>query len=164
YSYQGELQQSRGSLEEVIRRNALTAEPQLLRYAGTDTQAIALAVLGRVLLFLGFPDQAFMRGEAAMKQAHPLAHAPPIAQGLALGAAQASALGNGTYLAQCIQELGALTREHGYPQWSALVPIFDGQLQLMRGDASAAVSRLRQGLDARRANGVTLFNSTFAIP
>jgi predicted ATPase len=123
-----------------------------------------LAVLGRVLLFLGYPDQAFMRCEAAMSQARQLAHAPTVAQCLAFGAAQASALGNGTHLALCVQELRALTQEHGYPQWSALVPIFDGQLQLMRGEARAAVTLLRQGLDARRATGVTLFNANFAIP
>ena len=164
YSYQGELPSSRASFEQVIGRNDLAAYPQLIRYAGTDPQAIALAVLGRVLLFLGYPDQASMRCEAAMRQARQLAHAPTIAQCLAFGAAQASALGDGTHLAACIQELRALTQQHGYPQWSALVPIFDGQLQLMRGNAKAAVSLLRQGLDARRATGVTLFNSNFAIP
>jgi predicted ATPase len=52
----------------------------------------------------------------------------------------------------------------GPGQWSALVPIFEGQMQLMRGEARAAVTLMRQGLDARRANGVTLFNANFAIP
>src|SRR6476469_9631848 len=37
-------------------------------------------------------------------------------------------------------------------------------MQLMRGEARAAVTLMRQGLDARRATGVTLFNATFAIP
>jgi predicted ATPase len=93
-----------------------------------------------------------------------LAHAPTVAQCLAFSAAQASTLGNETRLAHCVQELRALTQEHGYPQWSALVPIFEGQLQLMHGEARAAVTLMRQGLDARRANGVTLFNANFAIP
>jgi predicted ATPase len=34
----------------------------------------------------------------------------------------------------------------------------------MRGEVKAAVTLLRQGLAARRATGVTLFNSNFAIP
>jgi predicted ATPase len=164
HSYRGELQSARASLEEVIGRNDLAAHPQLLRYAGTDLQAIASAVIGRVLLFLGYPDQAFMRSEAAMTRARQLAHAPTVAQCLAFGAAQESALGNETRLAHCVQELRALTKEHGYPQWSALVPIFEGQLQLMRGEVRAAVTLLRRGLDARRATGVTLFNSNFSIP
>jgi len=164
YSYQGELKSSRASLEEVIGRNDLAAHPQVLRYAGTDPQAIALAVIARVLLFMGYPDQASLRNEAAMRQARQLAHAPTIAQCLAFGAAQASALGNETDLARRVEELRTLTREHGFPQWSALAPIFEGQLQLMRGEVKAAVTLLRQGLAARRATGVTLFNSNFAIP
>jgi class 3 adenylate cyclase/predicted ATPase/DNA-binding SARP family transcriptional activator len=164
YSYQGELPSSRASLEEVIGRNDLAAHPQLLRYAGTDPLAIALAVIARVLLFMGYPDQASLRNEAAMRQARQLAHAPTMAQCLAFGAAQASALGNEADLARRVEELRALTREHGFPQWSALAPIFEGQLALMRGEARAAVTLLRQGLAARRATGVTLFNSNFAIP
>jgi DNA-binding SARP family transcriptional activator/class 3 adenylate cyclase/predicted ATPase len=163
YSYRGELQSSRASLEEVIGRD-LVAHPQLLLYAGTDPQAIASAVIARVLLFMGYPDQALMRSEAALRQARQLAHAPTLAQCLAFGAAQAAALENETRLAGYVQELRALTREHGYPQWSALVPVFEGQLQLMRGEAKAAITLLRKGLDARRATGVTLFNSNFTIP
>jgi tetratricopeptide (TPR) repeat protein len=159
HSYQGELQSSRASLEEVIGRSDLAAYPQLIRYAGTDPQAIALAVLGRVLLFLGYPDQARTRSEAAIERARELAHAPTVAQCLAFGAAQASAVENWTRLTHCVQELRALTKEHGYPQWSALVPVFDGQLQLMRGEVGAAIALLRRGLEGRRATGVTLFNS-----
>jgi class 3 adenylate cyclase/DNA-binding SARP family transcriptional activator len=164
HSYRGELQKSRASLEEVVGRNDWAARPQLLQYTGTDPQSIALAVIARVLLFMGYPDQALMRGEAALRQARQLAHAPTIVQCLAFAAAQASALGNETDLACRVEELRVLTREHGFPQWSALAPIFEGQLQLMRGEARAAVTLIRQGLNARRATGVTLFNSNFAIP
>lgn len=164
YSYRGELQASCASLEQVIGRNDLAVQSQLLRYAGSDPQAIALAVLALVLLFMGYPDQAFRRSEAAMKQARQLAHAPTLAQCLAFAAAQASALGDEARLAHCVQELRTLTREHGFPQWSALAPIFEGQLHLMRGEAKTAIALLRQGLDARRATGVTLFNSNFSIP
>ena len=164
HSYRGELQSARASLEEVIRRNDLAARPQLLRYAGTDPQAIASAAIGQVLLFLGYPDQALMRAESAITQARQLAHAPTVAQCLAFGAARASTVGDEARLAHCVQELRALTQEHGYAQWSALVPTFEGQLRLMRGEVGAAVTLMRQGLDARRATGVTLLNATFAIP
>ena len=164
HAYRGELQSARASLEEVIGLYDLAAHPQLFRYAGTDPHAIALAAIGQVLLFLGYPDQALMRAEAAIRQARQLAHAPTVAQCLAFGAARASTLGDEARLAHCEQELRALTQEHGYAQWSALVPIFEGQLQLMRGEAKAAVTLIRQGLDARRATGVTLLNADFAIP
>jgi class 3 adenylate cyclase/DNA-binding SARP family transcriptional activator/predicted ATPase len=163
-AYRGELQSARASLEEVIGRCDLTTHSQLFRYAGTDPHAIALAATGQILLFLGYADQSLMRAEAAIKQSRRLAHAPTMAQCLAFGAARASTFGDEARLAYCVQELRALTQEHGYAQWSALVPIFEGQLQLMRGEARAAVALIRQGLDARRATGVTLFNATFAIP
>ncbi|QWG16540.1 AAA family ATPase [Bradyrhizobium sediminis] len=164
HAYRGELQSARASLEEVIGLYDLAAHRQLFRYSGTDPYAIALASIGQVLLFLGYPDQALMRAEAAIRQARQLAHAPTVAQCLAFGAARASTLGDEAQLAHCEQELRTLTEEHGYAQWSALVPIFGGQLQLMRGEAKAAVTLIRQGLDARRATGVTLFNADFAIP
>jgi predicted ATPase len=164
HAYRGELQSARASLEEVIGLYDLAAHPQLFRYAGTDPHAIALAAIGQVLLFLGYPDQALMHAEAAIRQARQLAHAPTVAQCLAFSAAQASTLGDEARLAHCEEELRALTQEHGYAQWSALVPIFEGQLQLMRGEARAAVTLMRQGLDARRATGVTLLNADFAIP
>jgi predicted ATPase len=163
-AYRGELLSARASLEEVIGRCDLTTHSQLFRYAGTDPQAVALAAIGQILLFLGYADQSLVRAEAAIRQSRRLAHAPTVAQCLAFGAARASTFGDETRLAYCVQELRALTQEHGYAQWSALVPIFEGQLQLMRGEASAAVTLMRQGLDARRATGVTLFNATFAIP
>ena len=62
-----------------------------------------------------------------------------------------------------VQELHPLTQEHGYPYWSAQVLIFEGELQLRRGLARAAVTLMRQGLDAYRATGATLLRAPFAI-
>jgi predicted ATPase len=54
-----------------------------------------------------------------------------------------------------------LIQEHGYPHWSAQVPIYEGQLQLGRGEARAAVTLMRHRLDAYRATGATLWNAYF---
>src|SRR5262249_53789686 len=120
------------------------------------------AYLGHVLLFLGYPDQALMRAEAATREARQLAHAPTVAYCLEFNARQASILGNEARLAQQVQEFRALIQEHRYPYWSAQVPIYEGQLQLMRGEARAAVTLMRQGLDAYRAIGATLWSAYFA--
>ena len=55
-----------------------------------------------------------------------------------------------------------MIQEHVYPHWSAQVPIYEGQLQLTRGEAKAAVTLMRQGLDAYRATGATLWSAYFA--
>jgi len=122
-----------------------------------------LAAIGHVLLLLGHPDQALLRAEAAIRQARKLAHAPSVAQCLAFNARQASILGDESRLAHWVQEFHAVTQEHEYPQWSAVVPIFEGQLQLTRGEAKAAVTLMRQDLDAYRATGATIYCAHFAI-
>ena len=155
----GELLSARTSLEEVNGLHDLASHAQLVQYAGPDPNVTGLAEIAHVLLFLGYPDQALARAEAAIRQARQLAHAPTVAQCLALNARQASILGDEARLAHWVQELHALTQEHGYPLWSALVPIFKGQLQLTRGEARAAVTLIRQGLDAFRATGATLLGA-----
>jgi tetratricopeptide (TPR) repeat protein len=161
--YRGELLSARAKLEEMIGLYDVAVHAQLFQYGGTDPIAAGLAHLGQVLLFLGYPDQALMRAEAAIRQARQLAHAPTVAQCLALNARQASILGDEVRLAQRVQELRALTEEHRYRHWSAQVPIYEGQLQLTRGEARAAVTLMRRGLDAYRATGATLWSAYFAI-
>jgi predicted ATPase len=72
-------------------------------------------------------------------------------------------LGDEARLAQSVKELRALTQEHDYPVWSAQVLFYEGQLQLTRGEGRAAVTLMRQGLDAYRATGATLAGAHFAI-
>jgi predicted ATPase len=104
-----------------------------------------------------------MRAEAAIRQARQLAHAPTVAHCLAYNARQASILGDEARLTHWVQELRAVAQEHGYPQWSAQGQIHEGQLQLRQGQARAAVTLMRQGLDAYRAAGATLLGAHFAI-
>jgi predicted ATPase len=160
--YRGELLSARASLEEMIRLYNLAVHAQLFQYGRADPNATGLLYLGHVLLLLGCPDQALMRAEAAIRQARQLAHAPTVAHCLVYNTRQASILGDEARLAHWVQELHAVTEEHGYAQWSALVPIFEGQLQLTRGEARAAVTLMRQGLDAYRAIGATLWSAYFA--
>ena len=82
---------------------------------------------------------------------------------LAFNARQASILRDETRLAHWVQELHTLTQEHGYPYWSAEVLIYEGQLQLTRGEAGAAVMLMRQGLEAYLATGSTILAAHFAI-
>jgi len=160
--FRGELLSARAKLEEGIGLYDLAVHAQLFQHGGADPNATGLVYLGQVLLLLGYPDQALMRAEAAIRQARQLAHTPTVAQCLASNVRQASILGDEARLARWVEELRALTQEHGYPQWSAYVFIYEGQLQLMRGEARAAVTLMRQGLDAYRATGATLWSAYFA--
>jgi predicted ATPase len=161
--YRGELLAARANLEEMIGLYDLAVHAQLFQYGRADPNATGLLYLGHVLLLLGCPDQALMRAEAAIRQAGQLAHAPTVAYCLAFSARQASILGDEARLAHWVQELRAVAQEHGYAQWSAQGLIYEGQLQLARGGARAAVTLMRQGLDAFRATGATLMVAYFAI-
>jgi predicted ATPase len=160
--WRGELLSARAKLEEGISLYDLAAHAQLFQHAGTDPNVVGLAAIGHVLLLLGYPDQALMRAEAAIRQARQLAHAPTVAHCLAYNVRQASILADEARLRHWVQDLRAVAQEHGYPYWSALVPIYEGQLQLTRGEARAAVALMRQGLDAHRATGATLWSAYFA--
>src|SRR5262249_37755771 len=106
--------------------------------------------------------QALVRAEQAISRARQRAHTPTMEQCLALSARTASILGDEARLAHWVQELRALTQEHGYPVFSAQVPVYEGELQLTRGEANAAVTLMRQGLHAYRATGATSWSSHFA--
>jgi predicted ATPase len=81
--YRGELLSARASLEEVIVLYDLAVDAQWFQYGGADPHVVGLAAIGQVLLFLGYPDQALMRAEAATRHARQLAHAPSVVQCLA---------------------------------------------------------------------------------
>jgi class 3 adenylate cyclase/predicted ATPase len=157
--HRGELLSARASLEEVIRLYDSPVHGQLFQHAGTDPNVVGLAYLGFVLSLLGYPDRALVRAEEAIRQARQSAHAPTTANCLAISARIASVLGDEARLAHWVQELRTVTEEHGYPLWSAHVPIYEGQLQLTRGAARAAVTLMR--LDAYRATGATLSRPHF---
>jgi predicted ATPase len=159
--FQGELLSARAKLEEALRYDS-TAHGQLVRQLGLDTNAIALAHLGFNLSLLGYPDQALVRAREAIRRARQRAHTATMEQCLALSARTASILGDVVRLAQWVEELRALTQEHGYPVFSAQVPVYEGELQLTRGDANAAVTLMRQGLHAYCATGATSWSSHFA--
>jgi predicted ATPase len=161
--YRGDLLSARASLEEVICRYDSAVHGHLFQQAGTDPNVVNLAYLGHVLSLLGYPDQALIRAEEAIRHSRQLAHAPTTADCLAQSARIASILGDEAHLAHWVQELLALAHEHGYPLWSAQVPLYEGQLQLRRGEARAAVTLMRHGLDAYRATGATLLSAQFAI-
>jgi predicted ATPase len=153
---------ARAKLEEALWLYDSAAHGQLFRQLGLDTNAIALAHLGFNLSLLGYPDQALVRAGEAISQARQRAHPATLEQCLALSARTASILGDEVRLAHWVQDLRALTLEHGYPVFSAQVPVYEGELQLTRGDASAAVTLMRQGLRAYCATGATSWSSHFA--
>ena len=156
YLHRGALLSARSKLEEATRLYDASEHRQLFQQVGTDPHLMALGFLALAKSWLGYPDQSLVRAAEAIRQAQQSAHAPTRAQCLAMGARLALILGDEARCAEWVQELSALTLEHGYPSWSAQVLMYEGQFRIWRGDARAAVTLVRQGLDIHRASGATL--------
>jgi predicted ATPase len=109
--------------------------------------------LGNVLFYLGYPEQAFMKSNAAIAEARRLAHAPSLTQSLAFGAVLLSFLGDDTLLGEWADQLVAVASEQEFPYWGALGIIYRGWATAKNGDLVEGISLLRNGLAASRATG-----------
>ena len=151
--HRGQLALARHNLGEAARLYDLADHGQYFRQAGTNLNVMGLAFLGLTLSFLGYPDQALVRIDEAIGRATRSAHVPTMMQCLTMSARLALILGDRARFAEWVQELSKLTEEHGFPSWSSQVLLYQGQLQLWRGEARAAVTLLRRGFDAHRSIG-----------
>ena len=161
--HRGQLALARHNLGEAARLYDLADHGQYFRQAGTNLNVMGLAFLGLTLSFLGYPDQALVRIDEAIGRATRSAHVPTMMQCLTMSARLALILGDRARFAEWVQELSKLTEEHGFPSWSSQVLLYQGQLQLWRGEARAAVTLLRRGFDAHRSIGTILRSALFVI-
>jgi class 3 adenylate cyclase/predicted ATPase len=159
----GELTQSTRSLEEVVRLCDPSIPPRLLLQAGIHPDCMGRTFLGNVLLWQGFPEKAVVESMEAIARARRLNHAPTLGQAFAMMAKMAAALNDDGLLSTCAKELEALAQEHGFPYWSAQVPIYEGRLRMGNDDPAPLVKLMRDGLDAYRASGAHSWVSQYTI-
>ena len=155
----GELISARPKLQDAVRLFQPTTHKQLILQTGFDPYTAALFMLGLDSCWLGYPDQAIAHAKDAIEQARQFDHSPTLGQALAGSARVASMLNDEANLASWVRELRMLAQEHGFPHWWSQVLIFEGQLELQRSNAGAAIMHLRQGHEAYRATGATLWNT-----
>jgi DNA-binding winged helix-turn-helix (wHTH) protein/predicted ATPase len=108
------------------------------------------------LWFLGYPDQALRSIRQALTLAHELSHPFSLA-----GALYFTAMLHHLYREEHetqarAEELIALSREQGFPQWLALGGIMRGQALAVQGQGEAGIAQIRQGLAAYEAVGAKL--------
>lgn len=70
----GRFSEARSLLEEIPQLYERLPENSLIFRPGNDRKAIAQAILGNVLFFLGFPEQALVCTNSAIAEAERLAH------------------------------------------------------------------------------------------
>jgi DNA-binding winged helix-turn-helix (wHTH) protein/predicted ATPase len=125
-----------------------------------------VGVMGRsrdswTLWYLGYPDRALARSQAAIALAQQLAH--PLSLCFAWGEAavvhQLRREGPATQ-AQAAAALHLATAQ-GFPHWQAYGAIMHGWARAQQGEAKAGIAQLHQGLRARLATGAVLARPYF---
>jgi len=119
---------------------------------GQDPAVICKAYGGVALWLLGFPEAAQRQCEEAIAMSRGLS---PNSQSVAwhFAAMTYQLSGDHERALKCAEASAAISAEHGYRFWLAGGTIIGGWALAAGGDASAGVSRLRQGLRDWRATG-----------
>jgi class 3 adenylate cyclase/predicted ATPase len=147
----GKFALSRSHLEAGLALHDPISHHSLGHQAGIHPSS--LAYLGNVLFCLGFPDQAMAQSNMAIAKAQRLGHPQSLAVNLAVSARLLSLVGDNATLGERVDQLVAVTTEHGFPYWCAQGAIDRGWFQVNNGEVTEGISLLRSGLAAYRATG-----------
>jgi tetratricopeptide (TPR) repeat protein len=160
---QGELVAARTALQEAIQPVESASHKKLILQLGFDPFSSAFFFLGLNACWLGYPIQAISYASDSIGQAQQFDHPPTMGQAVAGSCRVASMLRDKEKLETWVQELRLLSQEHDYPHWWSQVFVFEGQLEMMRGNTDAAIMLLQQGYEAYRATGARLWDTYHAI-
>jgi class 3 adenylate cyclase/predicted ATPase len=147
----GKFALSRSHLEAGLALHDPISHHSLGHQAGIHPSS--LAYLGNVLFCLGFPDQAMAQSNMAIAKAQRLGHPQSLAVNLAVSARLLSLVGDNATLGERVDQLVAVTTEHGFPYWCAQGAIYRGWFQVNNGEVTEGISLLRSGSAAYRATG-----------
>jgi predicted ATPase len=122
------------------------------RYA-QDIGVSAFVILSWALWHRGYPDRSARAADRALALSRQLGHAHTLAH--ALGLAGLAAVFARDVVAVCARsnDCMALAIEHGFPQWAVYGRILQGWADAQKGQATAGIAHIRDGLAAKEATG-----------
>jgi len=120
---------------------------------GQDIGVSAFVVLSWALWHCGYPDQSARAADRALAYSRQLGHAYTLAHALGLaGMAAVFARDVATACAYAI-DCVTLASEHGFAYWGAIGRFLQGWADAQKGEATAGIARIRDGLAAAEATG-----------
>lgn len=149
--YAGDFVKARHHAEQGIAwyqpdlHHSLTAA-----HAGHDPGMCCRVFAAYALWYLGYPDQARQRAQAAVDLARQVAHPFSLAMALTLGAEVRLLCREPAAAQDYLREALALSKTHGFTSWLELGAIFQGWALAQAGDAEAGIHSMLYGLDANR--------------
>jgi predicted ATPase len=150
----GRFGTSRSHLEEALALYDPISHRALVDPgASVQRHVNSQAHLGVVLFCLGYPDQALVRGSAAIAEARRLAHPPSLALSMSVDSRLLSLVRDNAALGERADQLFAVATEQGFPWWRAQGAIYRGWVKVKNGDVAEGISLVRSGSAAFRATG-----------
>jgi tetratricopeptide (TPR) repeat protein len=114
--------------------------------------AVLLAYLARTLAYLGYIDQARSRLNEALSEARQLRHAQTLAEVLVVASTVDLKTGS-PELQRHVEELLALSAEHGLPFYLGWATAFRGMSLTALGQGQEGLSLITRGIAGMRATG-----------
>jgi predicted ATPase len=153
--WRGDLPAVMGYLQQSVARWTRDRDRALARSYGTLSAVVCEAYAGQVLWFLGFPDQAMSRANAAVQQARGFGHANSLALAMSFATSLRLLRGEAPQTQQLAEALLVYATEQQLPFWI-------GSATINRGWALAAQGRVDEGID-QLLEGIGSFQGTGAL-
>jgi predicted ATPase len=117
--------------------------------------------MGLVLWGLGYPDQAYQRGQESLTLARELAHPLSLTFALTFTAMLHQFRREAPAAQACIEADIAIATEQGFLQWIQIDTFLHGWALAEQGRMGEGVAKMRQGMAAWRAMGADLHRPYF---
>jgi predicted ATPase len=161
-SYQfGELVEARAYAERAIALyNPQQHRSHVFLY-GNDARVAGLSFASGALWYLGYPDQALQRSQAALAWAKELSHPFSVNGALTVAIILHQRRREGQAVQERAEAAMTLSTEHGFSSYLAVATILRGWALTEQGQAEVGIAQMRQGLAAHRATGAKLWQRYF---
>jgi predicted ATPase len=161
--YLGEFTAACADLEQGLTLFDPARRPFYASLEAYDAHNVILGYLSRVLVSLGYLDQARVRRDAALAEAAKLGHAFTLAHALFLACLDEWSVQSARVLSRHAEELVALSVKHDFALFSAGGGLFRGWCIVALGDRQQGIALLDESLTAWRATGSRLLVPFFLL-
>ena len=152
--FQGQQADARFHLERVLDLYIAPSDRRHARWFHFDQRVLARAMLARVLLLQGFPEQAADAAELSLSHAQSTHHALTICNVLGLSVCPlALRTGNLVVADRALAMLADIVAKHGMSFWGNFSKYLEGELHIKRGEFGKGVNLLRTELGAGHGAG-----------
>jgi predicted ATPase len=152
--FQGQQADARFHLERVLDLYIAPSDRRHARWFHFDQRVLARAMLARVLLLQGFPEQAADAAEMCLSDAQATRHALTVCNVLGLSVCPL-ALHTGNFIVadRALAMMTNIVAKHGMSFWGNFSKLLEGELHIRRGEFGKGVDLLRTGLGSGHGAG-----------